>query len=106
MSEVENNMKDKEVIGKEPWLAVVLSTFIWGAGQLYAGCLHKGFILIIFRDRSFSELTIALKSLLAESGFFSGIVLTLAMKYGSEETIVSRTILLRPCIIAVVEPSG
>jgi len=35
------------VSGKEPWFAVVLSLFVWGAGQLYAGCIRKGCILIL-----------------------------------------------------------
>jgi hypothetical protein len=45
-----------------------------------ASGLIFGFILIIFSDRSFSEPTIASKSLLLPSGFISGNVLTLAIK--------------------------
>lgn len=47
MTEADKNMDGKEIIGKEPWIAVILSTFIWGIGQLYAGCLRKGCILIV-----------------------------------------------------------
>lgn len=35
------------VTGKEPWLAVVLSTIFPGTGQIYAGKIARGLILII-----------------------------------------------------------
>lgn len=34
------------VSGKEPWLAVILSTLFPGVGQIYAGKTQRGLILI------------------------------------------------------------
>jgi signal peptidase I len=34
------------IVGKEPWLAVILSTIFPGVGQIYAGKISRGLILI------------------------------------------------------------
>jgi len=39
-------MSQTSVTGKEPWLAVILSSILPGVGQIYAGKILKGFILL------------------------------------------------------------
>jgi len=40
-------MEEKRYYPKEPWLAVVLSSFLMGVGQIYSGRIRRGSILIL-----------------------------------------------------------
>lgn len=37
----------KALVGKEPWLAVTLSSFFPGIGQMYSGNALRGWIILL-----------------------------------------------------------
>jgi signal peptidase I len=43
---MDKTLRDNTITSKEPWLAVVLSTFFAGIGQIYSGRIRRGVVLI------------------------------------------------------------
>jgi len=50
-------MKKKRNYTKEPWLAIVLSSFLAGIGQIYSGRVLRGIILILIEIALFCSIT-------------------------------------------------
>jgi signal peptidase I len=50
---MDKTLRDNTIASKEPWLAVVLSTFSAGIGQIYSGRTRRGVILICIQANLF-----------------------------------------------------